>query len=400
VVAIRKGHTALCKAVAMAADGKTFATASADQTIIQWDAATFEILARRRGHLAEVESLAISADGRMMVSGSVDKATKIWTADLRHASTMLDGPSLVAGFIEGGRKLVSFMTNSLCVWETETGGRVDFPVPPSTPLLLADIWGIPYAVKPDEPLCVRGREDGTVEVLSLANGTEAAHWSAHTSGICAIVFSSDGKRLATGSKTGEVKIWEFATRRELARLGPVRGQANCLAFSPDGRALAAVANSTRVWLWDMNTGQEIKLDGQDIEAYAVAFSPDGKLLAATTGTSNEVHLWELPSGRHVAVLKSHVMGINSVAFSPDGKTLATGSTDRRVKLWNVATRQEVATLSPGITAPMVSFSPDGRILAIGDLSSAGRQIQVLRAPSFEDIAQKEQAGKWKGEGEP
>jgi WD40 repeat protein len=36
--------------------------------------------------------------------------------------------------------------------------------------------------------------------------------------------------------------------------------------------------------------------------------------------------------------------LTGVAFSPDGKTLATGSYDRIVKLWNIATQQEVATL--------------------------------------------------------
>jgi len=47
-------------------------------------------------------------------------------------------------------------------------------------------------------------------------------------------------------------------------------------------------------------------------------------------------------------LNTHTGAVVSVAFSLDGKTLATGSWDRTVKLWDVATGKERATLK-GLT---------------------------------------------------
>jgi len=57
-----------------------------------------------------------------------------------------------------------------------------------------------------------------------------------------------------------------------------------------------------------------------------------------------------------------------VAISPDGKTLASGSKDKTVKLWDVATGKEVVTLK-GHTDPVLSvaFGPDGKTLASGGL---------------------------------
>jgi WD40 repeat protein len=60
--------------------------------------------------------------------------------------------------------------------------------------------------------------------------------------------------------------------------------------------------------------------------------------------------------------------VNSVAFSPDGRLLASGSNDKTVKVWEVASGRAVRTLT-GHTWPVLSvaFSPDGRLLASGSV---------------------------------
>src|SRR3712207_6191784 len=55
----------------------------------------------------------------------------------------------------------------------------------------------------------------------------------------------------------------------------------------------------------------------------------------------------------------HSSGISSVCFSPDGKTLASGSWDKTIRLWDVATGKELKSLQGHAREIMsVCFSPD------------------------------------------
>ena len=75
--------------------------------------------------------------------------------------------------------------------------------------------------------------------------------------------------------------------------------------------------------------------------------------------------------------KGHREGVFTAAFSPDGKSIVSGSSDRSIKVWNVAdgsvTRELVnPNLKPGAW-PMahpgwvygVRFLPDGRLVSVG-----------------------------------
>ena len=116
-------------------------------------------------------------------------------------------------------------------------------------------------------------------------------------------------------------------------------------------------------LAEVSPHQIATLEGHTDGVAAVSFSPDGSLLASGS-SDGTILLWDMRSRERVATL-GHTDGVAAVSFSPDGALLASGLGDRTVLLWDVATREQVATLGHRFWVNAVSFSPDGTLLASG-----------------------------------
>ena len=108
----------------------------------------------------------------------------------------------------------------------------------------------------------------------------------------------------------------------------------------------------------------------------VAFSPDGILLA-TGSVDKTVRLWDVASGAAVRTLTGHSAGSWLVAFSPDGRLLATAGFHATARLWDLATGASLRTLT-GHAGEVygVAFSPDGILLATGSVDKTVRLWDV------------------------
>jgi len=104
--------------------------------------------------------------------------------------------------------------------------------------------------------------------------------------------------------------------------------------------------------------------------HSIKFSPDGKLLAGGTSRGRIV-LWDAGSGKEVWSAQVAPFPVVGVAFSPDGKLIAAGAGETYrskepgiAKVWDVATKEEIASASPKGVVWKVAFTPDGKTLAL------------------------------------
>ncbi len=130
--------------------------------------------------------------------------------------------------------------------------------------------------------------------------------------------------------------------------------------------------------------------GHASPARSVALSGDGKYLASGSD-DHAVKVWDMASGQELKTLRGHTDRVNSVAFSPDSKILASGSWDHKIRLWDVASGRLLQTLSHDEGVNVVAFSPDGRMLASGSFDftirvwdvATGREIKKMM-PKIEE----------------
>ncbi|MEO7319351.1 MAG: WD40 repeat domain-containing protein, partial [Chthoniobacteraceae bacterium] len=85
-------HTGTIRCVAFSPDGKMFATASGDNTLILWDTETRKRLsAPLAGHRAPVLIAAFSPNGKLLASGSDDHSVILWDVETRQPAGRLNG---------------------------------------------------------------------------------------------------------------------------------------------------------------------------------------------------------------------------------------------------------------------------------------------------------------------
>ncbi|KAL5483135.1 hypothetical protein ACEPAI_8364 [Sanghuangporus weigelae] len=203
-----------------------------------------------------------------------------------------------------------------------------------------------------------------------------------SSWVTSVVFSSDGRRIASGSGDSTVRVWDPDSGEVVS--GPFEGR--LITFSPDGKRVASASYDCTVRVWDVESGELVLGPLEDCEdlVHSIIFSPDANRIACCS-QGNAIHVWDAGSGKLVGDLfKGYRIEFTSAAFSPDWMRIALGSWDAGIRIWDTESGKFVVGPFKGHRSEVLSvaFSPDGRRIVSG---SKDRSIRVWDAYSGEQL---------------
>lgn len=361
--------------VAFSPDGKQIVTGSADNTAKVWDSASGIVLTTLRGHTNEVYSVAFSPDGNRIVTGSGDRTAKVWNRHRRPRPTLKGHTGYVysAAVTANGERIVtgaggfSKKENSARVYDASGRELLNLPHP----------WTV-YSVdfSSDGKRILTGSDHA--RVWDAVTGRELSILKGGSTWIYGVAFSPNGKRVVTASRSRNAILWDAVSGRELLQLKGHEGSATSVDFSTDGKRILTGSKDKTVKIWNADTGREmLTLEGHTDPVLCVAFSPDGKRIVSG-GEDRVARVWDAINGRELCILKGHKDDVTSVAFSPDGKRIVSGSKYRKAILWDAVSGRELLALT-GVSASCVAFTQDGKQIVTGtNVWDAGPTWKALR----------------------
>ena len=240
-----------------------------------------------------------------------------------------------------------------------------------------------------------------MQLWDTTTGEMLATFRGHLSGIVALVFSSDGRTLASGSVDGTVRFWNTETAEALLlRITGHTEWVKAVAFLDDGSTLASVAFNGVITLWDLKTLErtDIEIPGRRDVLSGAAFSPDGARLAsvATTGEvyfdpgtgirhamrlsdDRVMELTDVRTGRTLATFTATREGSpidEKLAFSPDGETVALGG-GGSIRVWKTTITDKDVFLDIPLTESPVINEDDDEGLPRGMVPRFPDQVNAL-----------------------
>jgi len=228
------GHTQWVYSVAFSPDGRLFATASDDDSVILWQVSDGNLARRIEASLGGITGVDFSPSNLLLAAGSWDGSVGLWQLSDGHLLRTLQG-------------------------HEDSIRDVEF--------------------SPDGKLLASASDDHTIRLWQVSDGSMVHTLRGHTATIRKLAFSPDGTRLASASEDHAIGMWQVSDGSMVRSLQGHSESVLDVAFSTDGSLLASGSEDGKLILWQVISGGMLRFLTEDSDSVTgVVFSPDGKML--------------------------------------------------------------------------------------------------------------------------
>jgi WD40 repeat protein len=306
--------------VAFSADGSKLVTAAGEAGLFGearlWNVADGKLVKTFQGHRDSMYAAALSPDGKLLATGSYDQQIRLWNAENGAEIRTLTGHNgaiHALAFHPKSRLLASASGDrTVKLWDVQTGERLETFGQP-----LLDQYTVAFS--PNGQQLAAAGVDNRIRVWQIsASGKEGTNpilfaRFAHEHPIVKLVYSSDGKLLASSSEDGMIKIWNADTLEVRRSLERQPDAAPAMAFLPGGSTLVVGRMDGALAVYDA-------ADGKRMAGLSTAVSPvarDGERpqrdRAGSFLRSPGVYAWD---SRPIKTIFPAPSGAKAAAVSP------------------------------------------------------------------------------------
>ncbi len=417
-------HAGSVTALAFAPDGVHALSAGADKTVKLWDMSKRQMV-RTFGPLPEVaRTVAFNRDGSV-VGAAGGKTATVWKVTDTKAMWKLEHPAEVTGLSFSFNSFLlatAAADNKVHVWELASGQEVQAflqggpvravvcPVRDGTRVLSGGADKtvtlhtitinriVPtgaairaMSVTPSASHVLTAGDDGKIKLWNTGNGANDRTLDGGGKAIHALAVSKNNALVAAGGVDQTVRIFTLADGKLLTQI-KAPAAVESLSFASDNRTLAAACTAAEggvIQTWNVvyNPGQPAPAEfGKPVQTYNNAGARAEVVFAGVGGTfysgstDKPIQIWKIATDTPRNL--PHPNLVDAVAFNPAGTQLATGCHDGRVRIFDVAKGNVVREIQAHITNNQpaavycLAWTADGKQLVSG---SYDRSLKLWNA---------------------
>lgn len=379
------GHSDAILHVSFSPHGRQLASGGGDAVVRFWCALSNTPMFTCPGHKSPVLATAWSPDGRLFASGDQGGEVRLWNpATGKEVGGPLKGHKawvtslawepLHCSAGEAGCELLASGSKdgTVRVWNARTGG-LQCALTGHTDSVECVKWGgggLLYSASRDKTILVWALDEGKTrgKVVRILTG--------HAHRVNSLALNTDGVLRAGGfDREGKVPGGggggDGGGGSALAKAAAGKKYATLLAGCGGKELLVSCSDDLTLILWAPGEDKKpiLRMNGHQAPVNHLSFSPDGRYIASGS-FDKKVKLWDGRTGKFLVTFVGHVGSVYQVCWAPDSRHLASASKDSTVKVW-----------------PTAAVQPSVKPVALHTLAGHADEVYALDwAPAGETLA--------------